>query len=130
LGYLAPTDRIIMNRDQQFAEAKQEVLNMVEAGYTAPNTKGNVYAGGKTLLGSVKVEVYSLQQAGFISEHDAVIANWLGWVLCGGDLSEPAWMDEQYFLDLEMEAVLELGGMTKTHDRMAYILQHGTPLRN
>lgn len=130
LGFLAPTDRIVMNRDQQLAEAKQEVLNLLEAGYSAPNTKANVYAGGKTLLGSVKVEVYSLQQAGLISEHDATVANWLGWVLCGGDLSEPAWMDEQYFLDLEMEAVLELGGMTKTHERMAYILQHGSPLRN
>lgn len=130
LGYLAPTDRIVMNRDQQFAEAKSEVLHLLDAGYQPPVTTGNVYAGGKAQLASVKIEVYSLQQGGYISEHDGVIANWLGWVLCGGDLSEPAWMDEQYFLDLEMEAVLELGSTLKTQERMAHILQKGAPLRN
>jgi len=130
LGFLAPTDRIVMDRDHQLAEAKHEVLAMLDAGYRPPVTTGNVYAGGKAQLASVKIEVYSLQQGGFISEHDGVIANWLGWVLCGGDLSEPAWMDEQYFLDLEMEAVLELGSTLKTQERMAHILQKGTPLRN
>lgn len=130
LGFLASSDRIVMNRDHQLAEAKNEVLAMLDAGYRPPVTTGNVYAGGKAQLASVKIEVYSLQQGGFISEHDGVIANWLGWVLCGGDLSEPAWMDEQYFLDLEMEAVLELGSTLKTQERMAHILQKGSPLRN
>ncbi len=130
LGFLADDDRIIMNREHQLAEAKREVLEMVEAGYRPPVTTGNVYAAGRDHYASVKIETYSMVQAGFISEHDAVIANQLGYVLAGGDLSEPAWMDEQYFLDLEMEAVLTLASTPKTQERVMHMLQSGKPLRN
>ena len=77
-----------------------------------------------------RIEVYSLHQAGYISAHDAKIAGKLGYVLAGGDLSAPTWMDEQYFLDLEREAVLSLAGEEKTQARIWYMLQNGKPLRN
>ncbi len=83
-------------------------------GYLPPVVKGNVYACGKDVLASTKIEVYGMQQGGFISEYDAYLANKLGYILCGGDLSEPAWMDEQYFLDLERETILHLSGQPKT----------------
>lgn len=130
LGFLTAGDRIVMNRDLLLAEAKREVITMAESGYRAPVTTGNVYAAGKDVLASVRIEVYSMQQGGFISKHDAAIANKLGYVLCGGELSEPAWMDEQYFLDLEREAALSLGTLPKTQDRIVYMLQNGKPLRN
>jgi 3-hydroxyacyl-CoA dehydrogenase len=130
LGFLADDDRIVMNREHQLAEAKREVLEMVEAGYRPPVTTGNVYAAGRDHYASVKIETYSMVQAGYISEHDAIIANQLGYVLAGGDLSEPAWMDEQYFLDLEMEAVLTLASTPKTQERVMHMLQSGKPLRN
>ncbi len=130
LGFLAPGDRIVMNRDLQLAEAKKEVLAMADAGYRPPVTTGNVYAAGNEVLAGVRIEVYSMLQGGYISEHDAKIANKLGSVLSGGDLSEPAWMDEQYFLDLEREALLSLAGEQKTQERVMYMLQNGKPLRN
>lgn len=130
LGYLAESDRIVMNRDHQLAEAKREVLSLLEGGYQPPVVQGNVYAAGADVLASVRIEVYSLRQGGYLSEHDALIANKLGAVLCGGDLSEPAWMDEQYFLDLERETVLSLAGTPKTQDRVVAMLQSGKPLRN
>jgi 3-hydroxyacyl-CoA dehydrogenase len=130
LGFLAGGDRIVMNRDQQLAEAKRAVLDLLADGYRPPVTTGNVYAAGRDVLASVRIEVYSMQQGGYISEHDGVIASKLGAVLCGGDLSEPAWMDEQYFLDLEREAVLSLAGTPKTAERVMYMLQSGKPLRN
>lgn len=130
LGFLGEGDRIVMNRDHQLAEAKREVLALFEDGYRPPVVTGNVYAAGADVLASVRIEVYSMRQGGFISEHDAVIANKLGAVLCGGDLSEPAWMDEQYFLDLERETVLSLAGTPKTQDRVVAMLQSGKPLRN
>jgi 3-hydroxyacyl-CoA dehydrogenase len=129
-GFLDADDRIIMNSDHLLAEAKAEALRMLDDGYIAPATTGNVYAGGRDVLASIRIEVYSLQQAGFISAHDAKIANKLGYVLAGGDLSAPAWMDEQYFLDLEREAVLSLAGEEKTQARIWHMLQSGKPLRN
>jgi 3-hydroxyacyl-CoA dehydrogenase len=130
LGFLAPADRIVMNSDHLLAEARREVLHLAAAGHTPPTTTGNVYAAGRDLLSSMKIEIYSLKSGGFISEHDAKIANKLAYVLCGGGLSAAAWMDEQYFLDLEREAVLQLAGEKKTQERVWHMLQTGKPLRN
>jgi 3-hydroxyacyl-CoA dehydrogenase len=130
LGFLAVGDQIVMNRDHQLGLAKQEVLTMNEHGYTPPTVKGNVYAAGRDVLASTRIEVYSMQAGGFISEHDAKIANKLAYTLCGGNLSTPTWMDEQYFLDLEREALLTLAGEAKTQERVWYMLQNGKPLRN
>jgi 3-hydroxyacyl-CoA dehydrogenase len=130
LGFLAVGDQIVMNRDHQLGLAKQEVLTMNEHGYTPPAVKGNVYAAGRDVLASTRIEVYSMQAGGFISEHDAKIANKLAYTLCGGNLSTPTWMDEQYFLDLEREALLTLAGEAKTQERVWYMLQNGKPLRN
>jgi len=130
LGYLADSDRIVMNKEHLLAEAKNEVLKMAAAGYRPPVTTGNVYAAGRDVLASVKVEVYSMEAAGFISEYDGHIAKKLGYILAGGDLSEPTWMDEQYFLDLERESILSLMGDERTQARIWHMLQTGKPLRN
>ena len=130
LGFLADSDRIIMNREHLLAEAKREVLDMAADGYLPPVTTGNVYAAGRDVNASVRIETYSMVQGGFISEYDALIANKLGYILAGGDLSEGAWMDEQYFLDLEREAILSLLGEPKTQERIWHMLQNGKPLRN
>jgi 3-hydroxyacyl-CoA dehydrogenase len=130
LGYLGPNDRIVMNHRHLLTEAKREAIRLLADGYLPPSTEANVYAAGRDVLAGVRVEVDSLQQSGYISEHDATIANRLGYVLCGADLSAPAWMDEQYFLNLECEAVLSLAGEKKTQERIWYMLQNGRPLRN
>ncbi|MBX3000681.1 MAG: enoyl-CoA hydratase/isomerase family protein [Caldilineaceae bacterium] len=130
LGFFAPGDRIVMNGDHLLAEAKAEVLRMAEDGYTPANVKGNVYAAGKDMLANLRIGVYTLRQGGYISQHDALIADKLACVLCGGELSQPTWMDEQYFLDLEREAFLVLCGEAKTQERIWHMLQRGKPLRN
>lgn len=130
MGFLGKHDHIVLNKEHLLAAAREEVQYLAETGYTPPVVKGNVYAAGRDVLASTKIEVYSLQQAGFISEYDATIANKLAYVLTGGDLSAPTWMDEQYFLDLEREAVLSLAGEEKTQARVWHMLQNGKPLRN
>ena len=128
-GYLLATDKIVLNREHLLVEAKREVLYLAE-GYTAPVVKGNVYACGRDVLASTQIEVYGMLMGGFISEYDAHLANKLGYILCGGNLSEPAWMDEQYFLDLERETILSLAKQPKTQERVWHMLQNGKPLRN
>ncbi len=130
LGFLLPSDHIVMNRAHQIGLAQQVVLDMAAQGYTPPVVKGNVYAAGRDVLASTRIEVYSMRASGFISEYDAKVANKLAYVLCGGELSAPTWMDEQYFLDLEREALLALAGETKTQERIWHMLQNGKPLRN
>jgi len=50
--------------------------------------------------------------------------------MCGGELSRPSWVSEQYVLDLEREAFLSLCGNEKTQERMWNLLRSGKPLRN
>jgi 3-hydroxyacyl-CoA dehydrogenase len=130
LGYLGPNDRVILNSEHRIAEAKNTVLALNEAGYRPPLVKGNVWASGRDVLAAGYVEIYGLEQGGFISAHDALIARKLGYILSGGNLSQGQWMDEQYFLDLEREAFLSLAGTKKTQERIQYTLENNRPLRN
>jgi 3-hydroxyacyl-CoA dehydrogenase len=66
----------------------------------------------------------------YISEHDKKISEKLGYVLCGGDLSAPTEVSEQYLLDLEREAFLSLCAEKKTLERIQSILTTGKVLRN
>ncbi|MEZ4516444.1 MAG: hypothetical protein R3C44_06270 [Chloroflexota bacterium] len=66
----------------------------------------------------------------YASEHDLKIASKLAYILTGGDLSAPAWVDPWHILDLEREVFLSLLGEEKTRDRMMHMLQTGKPLRN
>ena len=50
--------------------------------------------------------------------------------MCGGELTRPQWVSEQYILELEREAFLSLCGEEKTQARMWSLLQTGKPLRN
>jgi 3-hydroxyacyl-CoA dehydrogenase len=129
LGFLTENDLVVLNSEHRIAEAKQQVLTLAE-GYRPPVVKGNVWGAGRDVVAAVNVEVYGMQQGGYISEHDALVARKLGYILAGGDLSSGQWMDEQYFLDLEREAFLSLVGEKKTQARIQYMLENNKPLRN
>ena len=47
-----------------------------------------------------------MKSGNYISEHDQLISEKLGYVMCGGDLSARTAVSEQYLLDLEREAFL------------------------
>ena len=128
-GFFERTDRIVMNRDHLLAQAKRTALAMAAEGYLPPPPE-TIYVAGRDVLAALRAAVWGMKEAGWASEHDARIAQALGWVLCGGDLTEPAWVPEQTVLDLEREAFLGLCHEPKTLERMAYLLQHNKPLRN
>ena len=129
LGILGPGDRVIMNRSHLIAEAKREVKHMAASGYRPPLPE-KVYAAGRDALAAMRVGVHMFKAGGGITEHEAKIGAKLAHIMTGGDLSRPAWLDEQYFLDLEREAFLSLCGEEKTQQRMWNLLQTGKPLRN
>jgi 3-hydroxyacyl-CoA dehydrogenase len=129
-GFLAPTDRIVMNRDHLLFEAKKMVLDMIEDGYRPPVRGKDIWAVGVNGVAAVEADVWGMKEAGYASEHDALIATKTGYVLCGGNLSRPQWVDPQYILDLEREAFLSLLGEAKTQERIWHFLNTGKPLRN
>ncbi|MGH2621417.1 MAG: enoyl-CoA hydratase-related protein, partial [Anaerolineales bacterium] len=120
MGFLAPADLIVMNSDYVLGEAKREALAMAAAGYR-PEPAGKVWVAGRDALANLKQMIWSMREAGYVSEHDAVVAGRLAHVLTGGDLSRPGWVPEQHILDLEREAFLALSAEPKTHARMWYM---------
>jgi 3-hydroxyacyl-CoA dehydrogenase len=128
-GFLTDTDRIVMNRDHLLAEAKREVLHMLATGWHPPAPE-KIYAGGRDLLAALRAGLYMFRQGGYITEYETVIGEKAIYAMAGGELSAPAWVDEQYILDLEREAFLSLCGEEKTQERMYAILDTGRPLRN
>jgi 3-hydroxyacyl-CoA dehydrogenase len=131
LGYLE-TDKfsISMNRSRLIADAKAKAIELAEAGYTQPVRRKDIKVLGKQGLGIVYAGANSMYSGHYISEHDKKISEKLGWVLCGGDLSTPTEVTEQYLLDLEREAFLSLCGERKTLERIQSIVTKGKPLRN
>ncbi len=123
-------DRVVVNAKRVIAEAKAEVLRLAEEGYTQPARRNDIQVLGRTGLGTLTVGVESFVAGGYISAHDAKIAKKIAYVLCGGDLSSTAVVDEQYLLNLEREAFLSLCGERKTLERIQSMLQTGKPLRN
>jgi 3-hydroxyacyl-CoA dehydrogenase len=89
-----------------------------------------IYAAGRDGLAAMQVGIYMFKEGGYITEHEALIASKLAHVMTGGDISKPAWLDEQTILDLEREAFLSLCGEQKTQQRMWNLLQTGKVLRN
>ncbi len=129
MAFLGSQDRIVMNRGRLLAQARREVRCMVEAGYHPPAPEP-IYAAGRDMLGALRVGAFMFKEGNYISEFDQHLANKLAHVMCGGELTRPQWVSEQYILELEREAILSLFGEEKTQARMWNLLQTGKPLRN
>jgi len=122
-------DIVVVNKDRQIATAKRHAIQMLEDGYTQPVPK-KVLVYGQQALGMFLVGTDSLEKGHYASEHDKKIANKLGYVMAGGDLSEPTYVSEQYLLDIEREAFMSLCTERKTLERIEHMLKTGKPLRN
>jgi 3-hydroxyacyl-CoA dehydrogenase len=85
---------------------------------------------GNQALGLVYVGANSMWSGNYMSEHDLKISQKLGYVIAGGDLSEPTKVSEQYLLDLEREAFVSLCTERKTMERLHSIINGGKVLRN
>jgi 3-hydroxyacyl-CoA dehydrogenase len=130
LGYLRNgTDEVIISRDHQLARAKQACIGMSD-GYSAPLPRKDITVLGNEGLGIVYVGAHTMMSGNYISEHDQYISEKLGTVMCGGDLSTPTQVSEQYLLDLERKTFVELCMQRKTLERMQSLVQTGKILRN
>lgn len=131
LGYLRPgTDEVVVSRDHQLTRAKAAALELATKGYVAPKREKNITVMGQEGLGIVYVGANSMLSGNYMSEHDRVISEKLGFVLCGGDLSENTVVSEQYLLDLERKAFVELCAERKTLERLESLVKKGKILRN
>lgn len=128
-GFLHRTDRISLNGDYLLYDAKKAALHLAEMGYAAPLRKP-VPVTGETGYATMLMGAKAMHTSGFISDHDLQIAQKLAWVIAGGNVPFGTEVEEEYLLELERNAFLELAAMPKTQQRMQHMLLKGKPLRN
>ncbi len=132
LGYLRKgVDEVIISSAHQLAYAKKVALQMVEKGYSQPAPRNDIKILGREALGIVYVGADGFVTGHYMSEHDKLIAEKLGWVMAGGEISQALTeVSEQYLLDLERQAFMELCMQRKTLERMQSLITKGKILRN
>jgi len=123
-------DEISMNQSRRIADAKQGVIDIFDRGYSMPAQRTDIKVLGRSGLGMLYAGINGMFKANYISEYDVFVAKKLAYVMCGGDLSEPTLVNEQYLLNLEREAFLSLCGEKKTLERLQSVLKTGRPVRN
>lgn len=123
-------DEVIMNQGRRITEAKKSVIELFDGGYVSPVQRTDIKVLGRSALGALYAGVNGMNVAGYATDHDSLVAKKLAYVMCGGDLSEPTLVSEQYLLDLEREAFLSLTGERKSLERIQSVLKGGKPVRN
>jgi 3-hydroxyacyl-CoA dehydrogenase len=123
-------DIVSINQGRRIAEAKHSVIELYDDGYVMPVMRKDVKVLGRSALGALYAGIHSMWRGHYATDHDVVVAKKLAFVMCGGDLSEPSLVSEQYLLDLEREAFLSLCGEKKTLERIQSVLKGGKPVRN
>jgi 3-hydroxyacyl-CoA dehydrogenase len=123
-------DIVSINQGRRIAEAKQAVIELYDDGYVMPVQRTDIKVLGRNMLGAMHAGINGMWRGNYATDHDVTVGKKLAYVMCGGDLSEPTLVSEQYLLDLEREAFLSLTGEKKTLERIQSILKTGKPLRN
>jgi 3-hydroxyacyl-CoA dehydrogenase len=129
LKYLRATDGISLNPARLLFEAKQRALGLAGSGYRPP-LPSLFPAAGYDAEKTIGARVWAMVEGGFASAHDALIANKVAHILCGGPVAAGTLLPEQHFLDLEREAFLSLCGEPKSQERVQFMLMNNKPLRN
>lgn len=124
LGYLRRTDAISSNQETHLEDAKRLLLSMHETGYNPPEPP-QIFVLGEEGIARLNLQTHLLRQADAIDDYTQHLINQLAYVLCGGTLSAPQFVTEQYLLDLEHEVFLSLCGQQETHARIEATLQKG-----
>ncbi len=130
LGFLRSGDRITMNREHLIHDAKMAALDLLETGWQPLHRPETVKVLGRDGLANIRSMLHNMKAGRHITGYDAVVGEKVGWVLCGGEVDAGTEVTEDYLLDLERRAFVELTAQRKTLERIQHILKTGKPLRN
>ena len=130
MGYLRPSDRIVLNQYELLHVAKEEAKALTATAYRPPLAPRQIPVAGRPGIATLQAAMVNLLEGGFISEHDYQIGCRIAETMCGGDVEAGSLVDEQWLLDLERKNFMELLATDKTKARVEYMLKNGKPLRN
>jgi 3-hydroxyacyl-CoA dehydrogenase len=129
MGYLTADDIILFNPYELLHVAKTQARALFGAGYRAP-LPASIRVGGRHTLATIGAQLLNLRDGGFISAHDYKLGNMIAEIVSGGDIENGTVVNEQWLLDLERKAFMELLNHPKTQERIMGMMQTGKPVRN
>jgi 3-hydroxyacyl-CoA dehydrogenase len=129
MGYLTQSDVIVFNIHELLHVAKVEARAMFDSGYRAPLAT-LIPVTGRYGWGTIKAQLVNMQGGGFISAHDFKLGEMIAQIVSGGDVDQGSLVNEQWFLDMERKAFLELLNHPKSQERIMGMMQTGKPVRN
>ncbi len=129
MGFLRPSDVVVMNSEHVLHDARELVLGLHRVGWQPPAPRHDIRVMGADGLAALRVGMFNFAESGTLLAHDAVVGEHLARILCGGDGPARS-VSEDDLLDLEREAFLSLCGEAATQARMKHLLETGKPLRN
>ncbi|SFC06537.1 3-hydroxyacyl-CoA dehydrogenase/enoyl-CoA hydratase family protein [Collimonas sp. OK412] len=129
MGYLKADDVIVFNAYELLHVAKVEARAMFDAGYRPP-LKAQIPVIGRYGVATILAQLVNMRDGGFISAHDYKLGSMIANIVCGGEVEEGSVVNEQWLLDLERKAFVELLNNPKTQERIMGMMQTGKPVRN
>ena len=129
LGYLKADDVIVFNPYELLHVAKVEARAMFDSGYR-PALAPQVPVVGRYGVGTIMAQLVNMRDGGFISAHDFKLGQMIAEIVSGGEVEEGSVVNEQWLLDLERKAFMELLNHPKTQERIMGMMQTGKPVRN
>ena len=122
-------DEVCVNTVMNIGLAKEKVLDLAK-NYIPPAARQDINVLGRAGMGVLYSAINEFRMGEYMSDYDVEIARKIAYVMCGGDLTSPQQVSEQYLLDIEREGFMSLLGNQKTLDRIQYLLMNNKPLRN
>ncbi|HTD04938.1 3-hydroxyacyl-CoA dehydrogenase NAD-binding domain-containing protein [Undibacterium sp.] len=129
MGYLSPDDVIVFNAYELLHVAKVEARAMFDAGYRPP-LKAQVPVAGRYGMATISAQLINMRDGGFISAHDYKLGTMIAEIVSGGEIEQGSVVSEQWLLDMERKAFMELLNHPKTQERIMGMMQTGKPVRN
>lgn len=129
MGYLSNDDVIVFNAYELLHVAKVEARAMFDAGYRPP-LKTLVPVTGRYGMATISAQLVNMRDGGFISAHDYKLGAMIAEIVSGGEIEAGSLVSEQWLLDLERKAFMELLNNPKTQERIMGMMQTGKPVRN
>lgn len=129
MGYLGADDVIVFNPYELLHVAKVEARALFDAGYRPP-LRALVPVAGRYGMATIMAQLVNMRDGGFISAHDYKLGAMIAEIVCGGEVEAGSLVSEQWLLDLERKAFMQLLEHPKTQERIMGMMQTGKPVRN
>jgi 3-hydroxyacyl-CoA dehydrogenase len=126
--FRANVDSYVMNRDRLLATATDAALQMVED-YSVER-RGPLALPGRDVWAEMQEWLAKAHEKGHLTPHDVTTGTQIAMIVTGGDVDAGTELTENDLFALERKAFVTLGKTDETRDRIQFMLENGTPLRN